>query len=788
MRPALSAKLWRDAWRLRGLMLAAALVLGAGIALYVMAAGTLASLRATRETYYAQAGMADVSALARRAPHALLDRVRALPGVARADGRLTGAGLVMLAGAREPVNAVVHSLPEGPAPGLNQPLLLRGRLPEPHAAGEVLVNAAFAGAHGLRGGDRLSAVVRGGRLDLVITGTAQAPDHIHTIPPGGLAGDDARLAVLWMPRRLLEGPLDQVGAFNELLIRLDRGARAEAVASEVDRLLAPFGGTGAVPLAEQVSDRFLTVEMDQLAVLARILPPAFLAVSAFLLWVTIGRLVDTEREQIGLLKAFGYRDREVGLHYARLALIASGLGVLAGTVAGLWRGRGMTALYAGFYQFPILVFRSEPAVLLEAAAIGLLAGLLGVLGPVRKAVALPPAIAMRPPAPPRYGAGAGAAFGCLSRLDTPGRMLIRQLLRFPGRALVAALGVALALSLAIATGSNTDAVGRMLDLVFNTASRQTATVVFTEVRPDSVARDLARMPGVLAVEPFRAVPVRLRHGARSWRETLTGLRPGTTLVRLLDARGDPVVLPPRGLVLSQTLARKLDATVGTVLEVEVLEGSRPRLRLRVAAVTQTYQGTPAWLDLETLNALLLEGPVVSGAWLLLDRAEEARLARTLAGLPMVAALTQRAAVIDGFNAQVTENIAIFRNFGLGLAAVIVFGVVFTNARMSLAEQARDLATMRVLGYRPGEVGLVLAGGLLLVTILALPAGIALGLWIAFRVSEAFSSDLYTLPYAVDPDTVGLAALATLAAALATAFAVAGRVARLDLVRALKTRE
>jgi len=220
----------------------------------------------------------------------------------------------------------------------------------------------------------------------------------------------------------------------------------------------------------------------------------------------------------------------------------------------------------------------------------------------------------------------------------------------------------------------------------------------------------------------------------------------------------------------------------------VLEGSRPRLRLRVAAVTQTYQGTPAWLDLETLNALLLEGPVVSGTWLLLDRAEEARLARTLAGLPMVAALTQRAAVIDGFDAQVTENIAIFRNFGLGLAAIIVFGVVFTNARMSLAEQARDLATMRVLGYRPGEVGLVLAGGLLLVTILALPAGIALGLWIAFRVSEAFSSDLYTLPYAVDPDTVGLAALAILAAALATAFAVAGRVARLDLVRALKTRE
>jgi putative ABC transport system permease protein len=788
VRAALSRKLWRDAWRMRGLILAAALVLGAGIALYIMSAGTLASLIATREAYYAQQGMADLSAVARRVPMSVIGRARDMAGVARADARLTGAGVVSLPGFGEPVNAMVHSLAEGPGPGLNAPFLVRGRLPDPLSTRETLVNEAFARAHGLKGGDQLSVVLRGARLDLVITGTAQAPDHIYTIPPGGLTGDEARLAVLWMPRRLLEGPLDQLGAFNELLLQLERGARPLAVVAEVDRLLAPYGGTGAVLLQDQMSDKFLTSEMDQLAVMTRILPPAFLAIAAFLLWVTVGRLIATEREQIGLLKAFGYRDREVGFHYARFALIASALGILIGIVAGRWLGRGITDIYAEFYQFPILLFRSDPAVMVQAAGIGLLAGLLGVIGPVRRAIALAPAIAMQPPAPPRYGGGASAAVGRLARLDEPGRMLLRHLLRFPGRALVAGLGVALALSLAISTSFNSDAVDKMVDFIFNKASRQTATVVFAEVRPDSVTRDLSRMPGVLAVEPFRIAPARLVNGSRVWREALTGLSPDTQMVRPLDSHGRPVAIPSQGVVLSQTLAEQLAAEVGSLLHVEMLDGARPMLELRVVDVVQTYQGTPAWVDLETLNALLLDGPVISGAWLLVDRSHEQHLLRALEELPMVAAITLRSSVIGSFEEQVAENLGIFRIFSLGLAAVIVFGVVFTNARMGLTEQARDLATMRVLGYRPGEVSTILVGGLLLVTLMAIPVGIALGLWIAWQIAEAFSSEMYTIPYAVSTATVGLASLATLGAAVATALAVARRVNRLDLVRTLKSPE
>jgi putative ABC transport system permease protein len=786
----LARKLGRDMWRLRGLILAAAMVLGAGIALYIMAAGTLASLIATREAYYARQGMADVTALARRVPAHVLPEARGFAGVASVDSRLTGAGLVRLAGVREPVNAIVHSLADGPDPGLNAPFLVRGRWPDPLSGNEALVNEAFARARGLGGGDRLSVVLRGARLDLVITGTAQAPDHVYTVPPGALTADDSRFAVLWLPRRALEGPLDQVGAFNELLIRLEAGASPAATITAVDRLLDAHGGTGAVPLADQPSDRFLTSEMDQLSVMARILPPAFLGVAAFLLWVTVGRLVGTERQQIGLLKAFGYRDVEIGLHYAMVALLTALVGIAIGIVGGQLLGRGATIIYAEFYQFPILLFRSDPAVIARAAAIGCASGLVGVLGPVRQAVALAPAVAMRPPPPPRYGSLRKRPGGRLRRFDPGSRMLLRHLGRFPGRSFAAGLGVALSLALAIGTSFNTDAIARMLHELFDRASRQTATVVFAEVRPATVVHDLARLPGVMAVEPFRGAPARLVNGTRSWRESLTGMAPlpSGAMVRPLDTAGETVPVPAQGLVISQTLAGQLDAQVGTILEVHILDGARPVLPLRVAAVVQTWQGTPAWVDLATLNALLLEGPVISGAWLLVDPNWQDQFVAALADLPMVSAVTLRRSVLASFRTQVAENLGIFRWYSLGLAGVIVVGVIFTNARMALSEQARDLATMRVLGYRPREVGAVLVGGLLLLTLLAIPAGIGLGVLLAKRITSAFSSELYTIPLAISTATIGMAALSTLGAAVVTALYVARRVHRLDLVRTLKAPE
>lgn len=784
----LDLKLLRDLWRLRGQALATSLVVGAGVALFIMATGALDSIRATRDAYYDRYRLADVFATAKRAPLPLVARAAAIPGVRMAEGRVTGPALLDVRGFEEPVNGIAHSLPVSGEQALNAVHLVRGRLPDPARDDEVLLGDDFARAHGLASGDRIGAVMQGKRRQLLIVGTALSPEHVFTIPPGNLTADERRFAVLWLGRRAMEGAFDQRGAFNELLLALDRGAVLPAVLADVDRLLAPHGGTGAFGRADLVSDKFLRSELDQLAVLARLLPPMFLGVAAFLLWIMIGRVIDTERESIGLLKAFGYRDREVGLHYLKLAVAIALVGTAIGCLGGAWLGRGITGIYAQFYRFPFLIFRVDAATYAAACAISLGAALAGTIAPVRRATALSPAVAMQQQAPTGYASGLASAVARVGWLDEPSRMILRHLLRFPLRALLSVLGVGLAGGLCIAASFNLDAIDRMLEFSFDVAARQDATLVLAEPRQRGVLQEFARLPGVMAVEPFRAAPAKLRLGTREVREALTGMEDGARLSRLIDDRWRPVALPPDGIVLSHVLAERLGARPGSRIMVTVLEGRRPTVAMDVVRVVRTYQGSPAFIAMPALNRMLKEGPTVSGAYLQVDAAHEQALYAAVKQRPMIAGISLRSAVFNNFREQVRRNIDSFRLYNLALAAIMVVGVVYNNARLSFSERARELATMRVLGYRRREVSYVLLGELAVLTLLALPLGAAIGLGLAWYLAQSFSSEMYTIPFAVSTRTVGTALLTVVVAAAGTALVIRRRVDRLDLVRVLKSRE
>lgn len=784
----LELMLVRSLWRLRGQSLATALVVGAGVALYIMSIGALNSIEATRDAYYDRYRLATVFASAKRAPLALTGPISAVPGVRAVHARISGAVILDIPGFDEPVNGIVHSLPERQDAALNSVHLVRGRFPDPGRHSEVLVSDAFANAQGLTSGDTLGAILNGKRQELRVVGTGISPEHVFTIPPGNLTTDDRRWAILWLGRETMEAAFDQEGAFNELLLLTDRTTPLKSAIQALDRLLAPYGGTGAYGRAELMSDKFLRSEMDQLATIARILPPLFMTVAAFLLWVMVGRVVDTDREEIGLLKAFGYRNREIGLHYGQMVVAISLVGVAIGCALGAWLGRGITGIYAEFYHFPFLIFRVDGGAYVVAVGISVASALAGAAGPVRRAVRLSPAIAMEPPAPTLYASRLQRAVARLRWLDEPSRMIVRHVLRWPARSGFSILGIALASGLCIASSFNLDAIGKMLDFTFNYASRQDATVTFVEPRHENALQEVLRLPGVVAAEPMRAVPVRLKFGARERREALTGATAGASINRLIDEEWRPVAIPPRGLVLTAPLAERLGAGRGSRIRVEVLEGKRPILELPVVDVVRSYYGTAAFIDRHELARLLQEGPLVSGAYLRVDPVREAELFRAVKQRPMIAGISFRRAVLKNFEKQVKENILTFRFYNLTLAAIIVFGVVYNNARLSFSERARELATMRVLGYRRSEVSYILLGELVVLTLLSLPLGVVIGVGFALYIASAFSSDIYTIPFAVSQATVGLALTTVLVASLGSALLVRRRVDRLDLIRVLKSRE
>ncbi len=784
----LDRKLLRDLSQLKGQALAIGLVIAAGVAMFTMYFSTFESLDRTHKAYYDRYRLADVFASLKRAPLSAVARLEALPGVAQVEPRVVVQVTLDVPDMTEPARGLLISIPEHRRAILNDVHLLRGRYIQPTRPDEALVIEAFATAHGLEPGDRLGAIINGRRRELTIVGIALSPEYVYTIAPGDLLPDDRRFGVFWMGRRALSSAFDMEGGFNDVSLALSPGASAESVIAEVDRLLRRYGGLGAIPRRLQVSAWFIANEMREMQTMGSILPVVFLAVAAFLLNVVLSRIISVQRTQVAALKAVGYSNRDVALHYTKLALVVAFAGGLLGVAVGAWLGRGMTGMYSQYFRFPEFQYFLSPRIAVVSLAVSLGAATLGAFGAVRRAVKLPPAEAMRPEPPASFKRGWLERVGLVRLLSEPSRMILRNLGRSPVRTLLSATGIAFAIALLVFGFFFVDAIELLMKAQFEEVMLHDVTTTFVEPTSAAALHEVGRLPGVLSTEPFRAVPARLRHGTRARQVAIMGLPAAPRLNRVIGQRAGIVELPAEGLVLSETLGEVLDVETGDAITVEVLEGRRPVRTVPVVRLVDEYMGTSAYMEIGALRRLMREGAVLSGAFLEVDPAEIERLHARLKETPRVAGVSLSTAAYESFRNTIGETLGLMIGINLIFAAVIACGVVYNSARISLSERERDLASLRVLGFTRAEISFILLGELAVVTLIAVPIGLALGYGFCRGIISALATELLRIPMVVETVTYAWAAIVVVAVSALSGLAVRRRLDRLDLVAVLKSRD
>ncbi len=786
---AINRKLIRDLWRMKGQVLAISLVIAAAVTVYVMYLGAFESLSVTQRTYYDRYRFADVFASLKRAPLYLESRITQIPGVAGAELRVSATATLDIEGMSEPAVGKLVSIPSRRRAMLNDLFIRSGRYIDPSRSNEVLVSEGFALAHGFGPGDTIRAVINGRRRDLEIVGVALSPEFIYTFRPGDIMPDDERWGILWMERRELAAAFDMEGGFNDVAIRLMAGTNESDVIMRLDQMLERYGGLGAIPRSLQLSHWFLTNEFTQLQSFGTFIPIIFLAVAAFLLNVVLNRIIAVQREQIAALKALGYSNFEVGMHYYKFGLIVAVIGIGLGLWAGVWLASSMVALYNDFFRFPLLAFEIPPNVVATATLVSLVAALLGARGAVQSAVRLPPAEAMRPQAPARYRVSLIERSGIGRWVSPSTRMIFRNLSRRPLRATLSVIGIAFGAAMMIVGMFFLDAMQVAMDVQFNVAQRQDLTVTFVEPASPRSLYEIANLDGVMHLEPMRSVPARLRFGHRSRQTSVTGLAAGVNLNRVIDTDLDVVELPPEGIVLSTTLGEILGAGVGDTLSVEVLEGARPVRDVVVSRLVDEFLGMSAYMDLDGLHRMMREGQVLSGAFLQVDSSRLDQLYGRFKRTPAVVGVALKDAAIRSFKETVEANMGIIIFFNQIFSSIIAFGVIYNAARISLSERSWELASLRVMGFTKGEISYILLGEFAALTAVAIPLGLGLGYGLAaFTVYTIGSTELYRIPLHVAPATFGMAVAGVIVAAAVSSLVVRRRLNSLDLVSVLKTRE
>lgn len=782
----LDRKLLRDLWRLKWQIGAIALLIACGVSVTVMAYSAQQALKIAEDRFYGETRFADVFAACKRAPLSLKPVLAQIPGVAEVDVRAQSSGLMQVPGLSRPATARLVSLPDDQLGGLNRIRLQQGRLPDPARTDEAVALKTFLDAAHVKIGERLTAAIGGREVSFRIVGSALSPEYVYVPSPESTMPDDAHQGVFWMTGRAAQRIAGLEGAFDTVAVRLASGASPKSVLMAVDRLLGPYGGLAAVSRADQPSNRFIEAELKELSTSAAIIPPVFLLVAAALVHLVVGRMVEVEREQIGLLKAFGYSDVDAAVPYLKLGAVIGLLGAVAGGLLGLWFGAAITQIYTQYMRFPTLSTSFSWPAFGVASLVALAATLLGSALAVRRAVVLSPAVAMQPPRPANFRPGPLDALA--HRLDQPSRMILRNLERFPARALMTALGLAASLTLLVGTQFMFNALDYVLDHAYFRSQRWSDAVGFAEVRDPRAIASVGRLSGVYAVEPVRMAAARVRANGREVRTFVEGLEPGALLARPLNGAGQRVPFEGRGVILSEALARKLGVAPGGFVDLEVTEARRARAFLPVTATAQDYSGLAVYMSREALNRLLAEGDVATGAQLLVRPAARPAFYQAIERNPEIIAASSRDDTVAGWRQAMTEAFRVTITFYVGFAAAVAFGVAFNTGRIALAERSRDLATLHVLGFDHRECVYILLGELLALALAAVPIGFFGGRLFAEGLVAAYSRDELRLPAIVSPESYGIALAAYLGAVLIACAIVGRRVWTLDLVAVLKTRE
>jgi len=785
---ALDHKLWRDLWNLKGQATAISLVIACGIAIYIMFLSTLDSLELSRASFYDNYRFGQVFATLKRAPESLRSRILDIPGVINVDTRVVASVNLDIKGFGEPVTGKLVSIPEQGDAELNKLYLRKGRLPQQGHEDEVVVSESLAEAHDFKLGDKLVAILNGRRKVLTIVGTAISPEFIYQLRPGSAWPDYKRYGVLWMGRDGAAAAFDMDGAFNDVSLSLSSDARQEDVIDRLDELLRPYGGFGAYGRKNQLSNNYLDEEFKSLQKSASMFPVIFLGIAVFLLNVVINRLVATQREQIAALKAFGYTNGAIGLHFIKLVMLIVGVGSLIGVALGIQLAHGMSNMYMTFFRFPYLLFDLQPDVIATSVLTTAAAALAGTFFAVRSGARLQPAEAMRPAPPASYHQTWLERSGIGRLLSQPNRMILRHIERRPFKSLLTIIGIAFACGINMTGQFQEDTVSYMMNLHYDLSQRQDLSVTFTDPTSQRALYNLQQIQGVEHVEGFRLVPVKLQHSHRNHRTGIVGIRSDGDLRRLVDTNLNPVTLPKAGIVMTDFLAQQLGIKAGDTVTVEILEGNRPVKQVPVVALVKEYLGVTAYMDLGALNRLMKEGHALSGAYLAIDLAHADQVFRALKETPRVAGTTQRQVEIDNFNTTMDQTMIFITTIATVFAVIISFGVVYNSARIALTERGRELASLRVLGMTRAEISYILLGELALLTLVAIPIGWLIGYGLCDMIAANLQSDLYRVPVILNSSTYAFASTVVLISALLSGLLVRRQLDKLDLIGVLKTRE
>ena len=394
-----------------------------------------------------------------------------------------------------------------------------------------------------------------------------------------------------------------------------------------------------------------------------------------------------------------------------------------------------------------------PGLNLLAMVIALVFGVLGTLKGVRTVLQLNPAEAMRPPAPPGGGPVFLESWGWLwKRLEFRWQIVLRNLIRNKGRTLTAIFSAAMGSALVLTTFGTMDSLQYMVDFQYDLVNHADYTLTFRNDRGGGALVEATALPGIQNGEPILNVPCHFENRNHRKQGMIQGLIRGARMTTPRTETGERVVVPETGLLMARRLGEELGLSVGDRVRVTPTQGLQRPVDLPVSGFIDSLFGLCVYADYDYLNRQISEAGAISAVQLagIPTRREVRKFLRHIKSWPDLANYAE-----TSFVKQVMQNTFV-NQMGqmvyplILFGAVIFFGAILNGSLISIIERTREIATFRVLGYQPREIGAVFFRENAIQYGVGAFIGLPLGWWLLWSINSQYTNDMYSVATIVEP--------------------------------------
>jgi putative ABC transport system permease protein len=741
--------IFRELKNIKGQFISIVTIIAIGITFYTGFNTTLFNLKTASEQYFRDYRLAHLWVYFSKTPENVVERIMKIPGISKVTGRVVED--VKLSPAEQNVMVRLITLPDSPAAPVNDVLLKSGRYFTDDHSRQCLVEEAFFKTNGLKLGGELRPVINGNEVKLKIIGTVKSPEYIYQLRDGTELFPNARkFGIIYLKESYGRPLFGFEGSINEAVVLLSATANSQAIQERLKKLLTNQGLQEITPRKEQLSYNTFSGEIEQLSSLGSVFPMMFLLVAALITYITMSRLVENQRVQIGTFKAIGYNNLQILAYYLAFAVLMGLAGSLSGFVLGQYFSKFMLNIYNNLYQLPLAAIKPQYGLIVSASLLALGFGLLAGFNAAKHELRLAPAESMRPKAPKAGTKTLIERIVCLwRRLNFSWKIIVRNLFRYKKRVAFTAVGIILATALLLTACGMNDSLDYLIDKQFSDIQQYDLKVNLNQLSNRDALKYFDSLPHVVKTEPMVEMGMELRNGWRVKKMGLTVLPQESELYRIVDVKGTPVPLPARGILLPERLGRLLNLRVGDEAHFEVLwsglrSDHKPKEIIIKGQVAQ-YVGQSAYGSMGQVNRFFDEGRIANVVLIKLDdRRHETAVVGKLTKLTTVSSIQSKAESVHNLERTLDSMNSMVVIFILA-AGALAFAVIYNITNINIHERRRELATLKVLGFTEPEMKRLIFNENLIVTFAGVLAGLPVGGLFLDALMQSAASENMTLP-------------------------------------------